>query len=293
MNESERSPLPPELLRAFVLVAECRNLTRAAERLGRTQSAVSVQLRRLETQLGARLFRREARGMSLTPAGERLLPEARQLMRDMDRIGFMFRDSLAGRVRVGLPDDYGTAMLQRILCRFAERHPEVEVTIRCGFSPDFPAAIRQGDLDLAVHACAPEAPETAVFEEPIVWAAAAGWVDTPGRPIPLALFDRDCWWRDLALSALAEAGLAHRIAVTSESAWGVKAAIASGLAVGLLAASTLDPGMQALDPAKGWPPLPTSRLAVLRAPEADGRIVQAMEAAIRAGFAADPLRPPA
>ncbi|MEQ8349385.1 MAG: LysR family transcriptional regulator [Sneathiellaceae bacterium] len=292
MIENERLLLSPDLLRAFLLVAEHRNLTRAATDLGRTQSAISVQLRRLEARLGARLFRREARGMRLTADGERLLPAARQLLSDLDRVGGMFRETLAGRIRVGLPDDYGTAILQRILGGFAARHPDVEVTIRCGFSPSFPAAVRQGELDLAVLACAPDSAEPPVFEEPIVWAAAAGWPDAPCGTVPLALFDRDCWWRDLALSALADAGLAHRIALTSESAWGVKAAIAAGLAVGILAASTLQPGMRALDPAMGWPALPSSRLAVLRAPGADDRIAGAMDTAIRAGFAADPTRPP-
>ena len=157
MHEIERYAVAPDLLRAFVAVAQHRNLTRAAEGLGRTQSAVSVQLRRLEGRLGARLFRREARGMTLTADGLRLLPAAERVLRDLERIGAMFRTALAGPIRVGIPDDYGTAMLQRILRRFADRHPEVEVTVRCGFSPTFPRAVRDGELDLAVHACAPDA----------------------------------------------------------------------------------------------------------------------------------------
>ncbi|MFC3228887.1 LysR family transcriptional regulator [Marinibaculum pumilum] len=288
MQKIERYAVSPDLLRAFVAVAQHRNLTRAAEGLGRTQSAVSVQLRRLEGRLGARLFRREARGMTLTADGLRLLPAAERVLRDLERIGAMFRTTLAGPIRVGIPDDYGTAMLQRILRRFADRHPEVEVTVRCGFSPTFPRAVRDGDLDLAVHACAPDEAAEPVFEEAMVWAAAADWPKAPAPPVPLALFDRDCWWRDLALAALTDAGLAHNVVLTSESAWGVKAAISSGMAVGILGLSTLEPGMQALGPADGWPALPASRLAVLRSPQADGRIAAAMEAAIRDGFGAAP-----
>ena len=287
MNEIERSKTLPDsdLLRSFLTVAEHGNLTKAADRLGRTQSAVSVQIKRLETVLAARLFERQARGMVLTDAGERLLPAASRVMADLERVGAMFAKPLAGRVRIGIPDDYGTTILQDILNRFARSHPQVEVTVRCGFSVRFPAELKRNRLDLAVYA--PDDTDDAgepVFQERAVWAAGKAWSGSRDEPVPLALFDRDCWWRTAVLEALDKASRPYRIAFSSESVWGVKAAIAGGLAVGMLAESTLEPGMRVLGKRQGFPNLPPSRLVLGKAPKAGGDATDAMAVAIRDGF---------
>jgi DNA-binding transcriptional LysR family regulator len=103
MKQNERSRLDSDLLQTFLVVAEARNITRAADRLGRTQSAISVQIQKLEDALSAKLFRREARGMTLTEAGEALLPAARRALGEIERIGDLFAKPLLGRVRVGIP----------------------------------------------------------------------------------------------------------------------------------------------------------------------------------------------
>lgn len=287
MNEIERSKSLPDsdLLRSFLTVAQHGNLTRAADTLGRTQSAVSVQIKRLETVLAARLFERQARGMVLTDAGERLLPAASRILADLERVGTMFAEPLAGRVRIGIPDDYGTTILQDILNRFARSHPQVEVTVRCGFSARFPAALRRNRLDVAVYAAddTEQAGET-IFEERAVWAAGESWTNPNDEAVPLALFDRDCWWRDVVLETLDKADRPYRIAFSSESVWGVKAAIAGGLAVGMLAESTLERGMRVLGKSQGFPDLPPSRLVLAQAPKAGGDATDAMAAAVRDGF---------
>ncbi|HMB48035.1 MAG TPA: LysR substrate-binding domain-containing protein, partial [Afifellaceae bacterium] len=273
MNESERLPINSDLLRTFLAVEQARNLTRAAAALGRTQSAISIQIRKLEEGLCVRLFERQARGMALTEDGERLLPAARNALAGMERIGDLFSGPLTGRIRVGIPDDYGISVLERVLANFASRHPGVEVSVRCGFSVGFPKAIRRNELDLAVYTAGP--PETGesagkpLFSEPMVWAANADFKLRPDRPVPLALFDRQCWWRDAAIGALHEAGRAYRIAYSSESVAGVKAAIGAGLAVGVLNAGTLEATMRVVDRADGFPPLPTSSLVLLQSELAD------------------------
>lgn len=291
MNENERSSplIDSDLLRTFVTVADCRTVTRAAGRLGRTQSAISVQIGKLERGLGVRLFDRAARGMIPTAAGERLLAEARPLTARIDRLAGLFAEPLSGTVRVGLPDDYGGMVLERILAEFTARHPGVDVFVRCGFSADFAEAVAQGDLDLAAYATdrLPVA-EMMLRDDRTVWVAHEAWVRPPGESVPIALFDRACWWRDAALRALDGAGIGYRIAFSSESFSGVKAAVLAGLAVGMVSRGTVEPPMRELGAADGLPDLPRSALALLRAPGTPSPSVAAMEDAIRIGFGLAP-----
>ncbi|MEO0569219.1 MAG: LysR family transcriptional regulator, partial [Pseudomonadota bacterium] len=105
MNKYERQPLNPDLLRSFVAIAECGNLTVAAAQLYRTQSAISVQLRKLEEELGVSLFQRSNKGMVLSEAGEKLLPKARNILAELAATSALFSEPLSGRLRIGVPDD--------------------------------------------------------------------------------------------------------------------------------------------------------------------------------------------
>lgn len=283
MNENDdlASPLESDLLRSFVVVAAVGSVTRAAARLGRTQSAISVHIKRLERRLGARLFEREARGVRLTPAGERLLPNARRLLDDLQSLRGLFIEPVRGRVRVGMPDDYDQTVLQDILATFCLANPDVAVSVQSALSATFPQALRDGVLDLAVHT--DEHTGTAgltLAGEALVWAAGKAWTAVPGEPVPLALFARNCWWRERAISALNAAGLAHRPVFESESVRGVKAAIACGLAVGILSARTVDRQMRVLGSDDGFPALKPARVALLRNETASAPAVAAMADAI-------------
>ena len=289
MNQFERyTPhLDSESLRYFEMVARCGNVTRAAEQLHRTQSAVSVQIRKLEQDLGQSLFVREPRGMSLTAAGERLLASSKPILALLEQAAAaMVADPLEGRVRVGIPDDYGSEPLAQVLADFANLHPNVEVNITCGFSAGFANAVTGGDLDLAVYAGEPEERRGEVLlTEQTVWAGGSNAVHDQSASLPLALFDRACWWRDAALDALTSAGIPYRLAYTSESVAGVKAAISAGLAIGILARSTLESSMRVLGAADGLPPLPTSNLIMLNHATAPKGPTEAMMQAIRRAFA--------
>ncbi len=290
MKEIERlgEGLEADLLRSFLAVAQNGSVTAAAQALGRTQSAISVQIKRLEALLAVRLFERQARGVRLTDAGQRLLPRARLLLEELHALRFSFSERLTGRLAIGIPDDYGPDVLPRILHRFCQANPGVELSITCGYSANFRAAVKTGALDLAVYAAAGEAlsaAEECLTEVPIAWVARAGWMPpSEGEEIPLALFDRECWWRDLAIRSLSAQGKAFRVVLTSESVMGIKAAVSAGLAVGLLASDTLEPGMEVLTERQGFPALPASQMALIRAPRSDSPALERMVEAIRFGF---------
>ena len=288
MNQIERyTPhLDSESLKYFEMVARCGNVTRAAEQLHRTQSAVSVQIRKLEQDLGQSLFVREPRGMSLTPAGERLLASSKPILALLEQAAAaMVADPLEGRVRVGIPDDYGPDLLATILADFASLHPNVEVNITCGFSATFSEQVANGELDLAVYAGeVDEGRGEILMTEQTVWATGRSSAIDVDEPVPLALFDRACWWRDAVLEALSSAGMNYRLAYTSESVAGVKAAISAGLATGILARSTVEPSMRILGAADGMPPLPASNLIMLKYKDAPDGPTEAMMQAIRRAF---------
>lgn len=264
MNNIERSDIDSEQLRTFLAIAETRNLTQAANLLNRTQSAISVQIRKLEEALGTSLFHRLPRGMQLSESGHRLLPEARKLVNDVDRISRLFSNTLSGQITLGVPDDFSRESLKAILQQFAARYPGVDVTVNCSFSEAFPQAIQRGELDLALYTAGPDdSSEKIICQEEMIWVAAENFVPEADKPLPVALFNRECWWRDAAVSALENAGIDYRIAFSSESLSGISAAIHAGLAAGMLSRSAISTGMRVLDHRDGLPALPVSTTVLL------------------------------
>ncbi len=288
MNEIDGvyETLDSTLLRTFLAVAQSGSVTGATEVLHRTQSAISVQIRRLEEALGVPLFERRPRGVALTSHGERLFADAAEIVRRLDETARSFAaPPISGQVSVGIPDEYGTPLLTRVLRDFSSRCPDVEVSVHCGFSTAFPEAVRRGDLDLAVYADDEAGGGGEVLvRETTVWVSRADGTAHLQEEVPLALFDRSCWWRDAALAALRRAGRRFRIAYTSESVAGVKAAVAVGAAVGMLARGTVDPGLRIVGADFGFPDLPPSNLVLIQARPEPSPAAAAMAAAIRRGF---------
>ncbi|MDX1422674.1 MAG: LysR substrate-binding domain-containing protein [Kiloniellales bacterium] len=277
--------LESDLLRTFAAIADSGGFTRAAELVGRTQSALSLQMKKLEETVGQPLFLREARGVRLTAAGEDLLIRARPILRQLDRAAENLRGGpVEGAVRVGVPEEYGASLLPGVLARFAERHPGVQVTVRCETSLSFAPALARGELDLAVMVSDRGAAQGEILlHDPTVWVTSARHLTHERDPLPLALFDSGCWWRDWSLRALDDAGLRYRIAYSSASVAGIQAAVGSGLAVGVLGQSTLPPGTRRLSAAEGFRELPASTV-VLRTAGGATDAVRSMAAAIREAF---------
>lgn len=280
--------IDPDLLRSFVLIAEGGSFTRAATAVGRTQSAVSMQIRRLEETLGQPLLLRGPRGVETTPHGAWLLERARRLLAMHDEIVATFRTpAVSGTVRLGTPDDYALRWLPGILARFAEVHPAVEVVVTCAPSNELVQRLEQDEIDLTLLSGGNE--RSGMIGQPL-WHAGLRWIGSQAHathrrsPIPLATAQPACVWRRAALRALDEAGLPWRVAYTSTSQAGTLAPALAGLAVTIGLPGPLPAGLRFLGVEDGMPPLPDFAI-VLVTGQGGGSVVETLAEAIRAGFA--------
>lgn len=280
MHKTERILSDGNLLRTFVEIAAHQNLTLASKRLNRSQSAISVQLRRLEAELGHALFIREGRGMALTPHGEKLLPVARKAIAELATVKSLFNKPLRGKIRVGIPDDFDEGLLEHALAEFARTHPGVEVLAQSGCTAKFPEALETHSLDVAVLS-GPNNNEGHVFlEQKTVWAAGDAFVPDDNQPIPLGVIDHGCWMGRMPQMMLQEAGRSFYVAYKCTGTMSLKAGIRAGLVVGVLFESNLEKGMKVLDEADGLPTLPASRRSIVIHPDAPANLAAAMSAAI-------------
>ncbi len=277
--------LDSDLLRTFVAVAETGSITQAAARISRTQSAASLQIKRLEDTLGQPLFQRHGRGVALTPLGECLLPTARQVTTTLDAtLRSLTADAMTGRLRLGFPDDHSHDTLAQIIAAFSQSHPIVELDVICDLSARFPDLLADGSLDLAVY-------EVEAHDNPddILWQDQTQWVcsrhhNLLSRPVlPVALFDRECWWRDAALASLDAMHRPYRVIYSSQSVQGVTAAVEAGVAIALLGSNALGDDIRSLGTDDGFPDMPKSNL-VLKTAGASNAALESIEQAIRQTF---------
>ena len=262
--------IDPDLLRAFALIAEEGSFTRAAQRIGRTQSAVSMQVQRLEAALGQRVLQRGRGGaVQLTPHGQYLLERSRALLALNDEIWATFHQpAVQGTVRLGSPDDYVLRYLPQVLKRFADIHPAVEVAVTCAPSHETVAGLKAGHLDLALCTLGNEPrhwPATEVWRGPMRWITSERHAPHRLDPLPLALAAGDCTWRVMTLKALELAGRRHRVAYTSATHVGTHAPVMAGLAVTTSPITWLPEGLRALSDGE-LPDLPDTAILLLTAP---------------------------
>jgi DNA-binding transcriptional LysR family regulator len=274
-----------DVLRSFVTGMELGSFSRAADRLGRSTSAVSAQLRKLEDQAGTPIFRKAGRGLALTGAGETMLAYARRLIALNDEAASAVRGiDLEGWVRLGLSEDFGEALLPAVLGRFARTHPRVRIEARIARTGDLLDRVTSGQLDLALTwgdaADAPHAER--VGELPMRWVGPvdAGSCDPwlqAGEPLPLAALEAPCLLRRAATDALDRAGIAWRLAFVSPSLGGLWAAVAAGLGVTVRTEFGLPAGVRVLDPAEA-PPLPSLAVALHWAEAEPGPVTRRLAA---------------
>lgn len=248
------------VLRSFLLIAQGRSFADTADLVGRSPSAVSLRIQKLEEELGVTVLRRNARGVELTSAGERLLGYAHRLLALNDEALAAFQRKERRPLRVGATQDMAEALLPDLLRRFALDHPEVELTLRIDRSHAVIEAVRSGALDVALALHRPDPTLVAVVaEEPMLWIGARG-LDCPAdRPLPLALFEAPCGFRAAALDALAQAGRTARLAATSPSLSGLRAAVEAGVGVTVRTRHSLSgPILAEVGAALALPALPTA-----------------------------------
>jgi DNA-binding transcriptional LysR family regulator len=247
-----------DLLRTFVFVAEMGNLSRAANFVHRTQSAVSMQMQRLEEVVGKVLLERSGRGVRVTAAGERLLRQAYKLLRlHDDAMMELTGEDFSGLVRLGLADDYAEAFLPPLIGSFAARYPYIGIEVSCSPTPDLRRDIKSNRLDVAILTLEPKGQHRSLRRENLVWVGAARGSAQAVEPLPLALSHREAVDRRVALKALRQARRSYRIAYESGSSAGLIAVVRSGLAIAVLARCSVPKDLRVLTKADGLPPLPS------------------------------------
>lgn len=245
-----------DVLRTLVAIADGGSFSAAADRIGRTQSAVSMQIRRLEEATGKRLFDRGTRHVRATPAGESLLGHARRMLRlEEEAWAALVEPDLSGRVRLGIPDDYAYALLPPVLSRFAASHPKVEVELICEQSTLLDGRLAEGSVDLAVVTRGLGRIGELLRREPLVWFAAADHDAHRLDPLPVALYEPGCVARDVTLRALDADQRPYRVAYSSPSLVGLMAVVQAGLAVAVVVECSLPAGFRVLGERDELPPL--------------------------------------
>ncbi len=256
-----------DLLRSFAAVAETRSFTRAAERVGRVQSAVSMQIKRLEETLGVSLLDRNNKIVRLTSDGVVLLRHAERMLRLNEQVMADFgHEAVHGRVRVGATDT-SMCFLPGALARFAKSHPLVELEIRCDRSWETLDALEADAIDIALVTQSCGRPKGEVVRtEPLYWAIARDSTVDELDPVPLAIFAPGCVYREDALKRLEASGKSYRHAYNSASRDGLNAAVEAGLAVTMIPERLVDGNLRILGTADGFPALPEIEITLHRAP---------------------------
>ena len=256
-----RPNLDLNVLRTFVAGIEHGSFAQASARVGRSQSAISAQLQKLEDQVGRPLLRKQGRGLVLTEAGDTMLSYARRLLELNDEAMRAVQGlALAGPVRLGLPQDFAEQWLPQVLGRFTRQHPRVRVEVLVDRGSELLNRVEAGKLDLALTWGAPDGAHAEQLAAlPICWIgpATGELPDRSDEPLPLIAFEPPCRFRAAGISALDGAGVSWRLAFSSPSLTGLWAAVTAGLGVTVRTRVGLPAGVRALKPGEGGlPPLP-------------------------------------
>lgn len=257
--------LPIDNLRTLVAVVDLGSYTRAAERIGRSQPAVTLQIQKLQELAGCRIMKGGGRDFQLTEEGELLLRYARQILRLNDEIASRLqRRKPEGVVRIGLPTDYAVAFLQRVLTNFLEKHKDVQLEISCQLSAVTMQRLADDELDLAIAMYSDRQNDCLAYswsERPI-WVTAENSDTHRKNPVPIAAHDKGCEYRERMIRALDSIGRPWRIVYVSPGVSGLQEAVKSGFGVSALTRRTLLRGMQVLTEADGFPALPDIRIGL-------------------------------
>jgi DNA-binding transcriptional LysR family regulator len=260
-----------DALRTIVVGAELGSFARAASQLGRSQSAVSMQLKKLELQAGRPLFRRDGRGLAPTEAGEALLAYARRIVALNDEAAASLGATAAdASVRLGLPQDLFEDVMADAIMRFSRRRPGVHIEVRAGRNFALREEIEAGRLDVAVAFALPgsDLPGTPVASLPMLWLGGERSLKAAGEdPIPLVAFDHPCLFRQTALQALEAKRRRWRLSLTTPSLAGVWAAVRAGHGISVRTAHRLPPGIHDVGRRLALPRLPAIELRLLTASE--------------------------
>jgi DNA-binding transcriptional LysR family regulator len=259
------------LLRSFVSVVEAGGFTRAGERVHRTQSTVSQQIKRLEDDIGQPLLIRNGKDVTPTEAGEKLLSYARRLLSLAEEArDVVARPTQEGAVRLGIPEDFAAYRLAKLLATFSRAHPTLRLDIRADQSLNLKRDLDRGELDLALF-------KRAVGEKGgiAIWPERVHWVTSKHHPrdislgsVPLIGFPAGCLYRARAIHALETAGRSWHMAYTSSSLAGIQAAVAAGMGLSILSEMAIQADHRVLTAKDGFKPVDKTEVALMTSPDA-------------------------
>jgi DNA-binding transcriptional LysR family regulator len=257
-----------DLLRTFVAIADSGNLTRAGERLLLSQPTVSLQMKRLEDQLGRKLMERTPRAVRLNADGELLLSYARRILTLSDEaVARLVEPGVKGSVRLGTPEDFATTHLSNVLSRFAQAHPNVALEVTTDLTLNLIDRFQAGEFDLVLIKREPMGPINGmrVWREPLVWAANRDDFFATDATLPLVVSPHPCVYRKRAMQTLDKAGRAWRVAYTSTSLAGAQAAVRAGLGITVLPKDMVPDDFFIIDTPSGAPDLSDTEIALMTA----------------------------
>jgi DNA-binding transcriptional LysR family regulator len=280
-----------DLLRSFVSVVDAGGFTRAGERVHRTQSTVSQQIRRLEETLGRPLLLRDSKPVVPTEEGERLLAYARRILALAEEArDVVARPASEGAIRLGLAEDFAAYRLSEMLSRFARARPGLRLDVRCGLSVRLRHDVEHGELDLALlKSNAGEGDRMAAWPERLRWVGSRRHpIDLARDPLPLAVFEQGCLYRNRAIHTLEAAQRRWHIAYTSANLTGIQAAVSAGLGISILADVAILDDHVVLGREQGLPAITDTELALVLGADASSATRRLAAALVDFCNASDP-----
>ncbi|WP_325894478.1 LysR family transcriptional regulator [Grimontia sp. NTOU-MAR1] len=235
-------------LRTLIAIADCGNFAAAADSVHRTQSAVSMQMKKLEELAGVAIFQKQGRRHVLTSHGLTLVSYARQILNLNDQaISHFHSPDMNGMVKFGVCDDYVNLIFRQVLNGFTERYPNLQLSVQSNSSQRLLKQVQDGRLDMALVNIHDESyPVTQLSTVRLVWAKSRHVSYCKDKPLPVAI-ESDCRWGRLALELLNRANISHQVVLTAADFHGLNAAIESGMAVSLIAACSVTDKMDLLE----------------------------------------------
>jgi len=252
-------------LKSFIAIAETGSFSKAASLVGRTQSALSLQIQKLEKNLGCELFDRGGRKANLTDQGEIFLGYARRIiLLQLEVYSRLKEPEVEGEIRLGTPEDFATHYLPDVLAAFRKQHPRVQLNVDCDLTLNLMGSFQQEKFDLILVKRDPQGLKggTKVWREPLVWAGTTSWQDQ--KPLPLVLSPKPCIYRARALAALDRAKIPWRISYVSPSLAGTLAAVKAGLGITVLPQNMLPNGIHSIRNELKLPQLADAEIALIK-----------------------------
>jgi len=268
--------LPMDILRTFVTITDLGGFTQAGEYLGRSQPAVSLQIKRLEEMLEASLLTRHGQQLNLTTQGEQLYRYAKQiLILNDEALNTFTKADMSGPIHFGIPSEFATTLLPKIIGRFAQNYPEIELEVTCDISKNLLSLDNKNrfDLILALHDDPSKLANSAIKVDELVWVTGRHHTAHQQSVVPLIVAPQGCIYRKRGIEVLQSIHQPWRVAYTIPDLTGIQSAIEEGLGVTVLAKSTVPETLQIIKTSQKFPNLGKLGISLVTGDKEPNRVV--------------------